>query len=207
MPIGAASLFILLVLTGHTSADNNSKGDYKAPGPFLSIGWGLGELKTQGQPMEGMALTTLQLGQCIGVRFHITEQYVGFWPPATLGNPAIQNGYSAILAGVRWTAIGTTPKASSVLGWAIPGDGVAKELYLQLSIGVMFADQSTYQPSLNSTDTTDTSNIGPSGALSVGILPIQGQNYAFGIEGREQLSRLDGGYQHGFSLWLLAVLR
>lgn len=152
---------------------------------FMILGVGLGQVsRLSDVPPTDFSAWSFQYGQRLGRGFHLVEQAEVFSASGT----GLED-YAAFSLGIRWRPFEPRPR------WrppnvVVPGrqdDWTA--LYVKANVGLGLRIR-----------TDDEVVYAPVGVFALGYQPIQGVDWAFGFEVREQVARYDEGYQRGFSV-------
>ncbi len=168
---------------------------------FIALGWGFaGWNETADVETGGGPSVTLQLGQRLSPGLHLVEELA----IAYGGNELLDESRNAFLLGVRWTPFRldrrstSRTRASLVVTPSRAADWTA--FHLKATVGAL--DRSLFR---HATDAQE-SKWAPAASAAIGWLPVQGADWALGLEYRYELARISDELQRGWSLSVLAQL-
>jgi hypothetical protein len=148
-------------------------------------------------PSRGQAVT-LQFGQSVGTRFDLIEEYYGIQSTRYSSDPSAEQGYGIASIGCRWRPFESSP-SDGPPHWYFPFRRVdITYLYTKAMVGIGWRSQHFVG--------TDNVTLGPAAGFALGYLLLQGRDYAFGVEMREQVMHFDEGFQRAWGVIVLAEL-
>ncbi len=172
-----------------------------SPRKFFSLSLGIGGVSRNGDvpPTQGWTYR-LQLGQRIHHNLHLVGEVS--WSDAGYVSPYStytgENHWS-LGAGVRWMPFEPAPRRGP--SFVFPGPFVdVRAWYLTAMVGADLRDR------FNQSDSTEDTAWSPMTSLAIGLLEIQGHDWSFGPEFREQVAYYDGHLQRGWMLLFAAHL-
>ena len=157
-------------------------------GSFLALGQGL----TREAGVDGV-VTALQLGQALTQKVQLIEDI-------TVVSP---DDRATLALGIRWCLLCSgeiTMLAPSPMPYRF---FVRSSLYVKAKLGVSLRDQPVDQPASGRSATS----VGPMAAASLGWLPMQGLDYAIGLELTGSAARHDASNVYGLDLMFVVQVR
>jgi hypothetical protein len=172
-----------------------------SPRSFLGVAFGLGGVSRIGNvPPTGGSSWRFQLGQRLAHGLHLVEEidaigsgYISPYPT----NTAEQ--HLAMGAGIRWTPFKPRRHRTALFAGALGPFTDILAFYLTAVVGADLRGRITQT---TPTESVEESAWSPMASLALGLAEIQGNDWSFGPEFREQIAYFDGHVQRG---WMLLI--
>lgn len=167
------------------------------PRRYLSIGLGLGGVSRDGDvpPTQGRSYR-VQLGQRIGRGLHVVEEIASFGSGyISPFRPEASETHSAFGVGIRWTPFAPRPRRGSLFRAVTPAAFVDTTAFYVT--GLVGANARNRETRTTGDPTLDVA-WSPMASVALGLQALQGHDWGFGPEFREQLAYYDGELQRGW---------
>ena len=125
----------------------------------------------------------IDIGEPISTRFQLVEAYNDVQSTWAGTAGVVSDDTGLLTVGLRWRPLSSARRESRI------GIGRYVDLaafYAELDAGCAVRERVTFMP----TTRESKSSVGLAGGVAVGLLAIQGEDYAIGVEAGSQLSRL-----------------
>jgi hypothetical protein len=203
IPVVGALLGVLTSALGAApvEADNEVNRDPEGPGVFAAFGVGIYGLAFGGVSRLGDAAPssglpwTLQFGERLGRGLYLTEELETLDGLTYSPDPTVGESRVTLLAGVQWFPFRPHPQRNPL---HFPRYLDPNAWYLSASIGWCWRDRVSMM--------TDTVTSTPAVAAEIGVLPLQGMDWALGYQFREQLEHYSDGFQRSWALTVVVQL-